>query len=130
MLSKLVTTVEENGVKVETIIEETELVEGDSLNGTVYITSIDGDEQEKIDYISLKVLSEQPNGEMQIIAKHSFQLVGSIHSKEAEMVPFELIPDDRWDIENHLKLLFTTTVYFLDGTEIEEVGVISYQTEN
>lgn len=129
MLSKLLTTIEDNGVKVETVIEKTELVEGDSLNGTVYITSIDNDEQEKIDYISLKVLSEQPSGEMQLIAKHSFQLVGSIHSKEAEMVPFELIPDDRWDIENHLKLFFSTTVYFLDGTQIEEVGIISYQIE-
>ena len=129
MLSKLLTTVEENGVKVETVIEKTELVEGDSLNGTVYITSLDEDEEEKIDYISLQVLSEQSNGEMQLIAKHSFQLVGSIHSKEAEMVPFELIPDDRWHTENDVRLLFSTTVYFLDGTEIEEVGVISYQME-
>ena len=129
MLNKLFTTVEENGVRVETVIENTELVEGDSLNGTVYIKSVDESEEEKIDYISVKVLSEQSTGEMQLIAKHSFQLVGSIHSKEAEMVPFELIPDERWHIEDHLRLLFTTTVYFLDGTEIEEAGVISYQVE-
>ena len=95
----------------------------------MYIKSLDETEEEKIDYISLKVLSEPPNGERQLITKHSFQLVGSIHSKEAEMVPFELIPDDRWHIENDVRLLFSTTVYFLDGTDIEEVGVISYQME-
>jgi sporulation-control protein len=129
MLSKLLTTVEANGVKVETLIEKTDLVEGDSLNGTVYITTIDNNDEEKIDYISLKVLSELSTGEKQLIAKHSFQLVGSIHSKDAEMVPFELIPDDRWYTENDTRLLFTTTVYFLDGTEIEEIGIISYQME-
>ena len=129
MLSKLLTTVEENGVKVETLIEKTDLVEGDSLNGTVYITTLDDGEEDKIDYISLKVLCEHSTGDIQLIAKHSFQLVGSIHSKEAEMVPFELIPDDRWYTEDETRLLFTTTVYFLDGTEIEEFGIISYQME-
>ena len=55
------TTVEENGVKVETVIEKTELVEGESLTGTVYITA-DDEETEIIDFISLKVLCQQPNG--------------------------------------------------------------------
>ncbi|AWE07489.1 cysteine synthase [Lysinibacillus sp. 2017] len=128
MMSKWLTIVEKNGVKVETVIEKTELVEGDSLNGTVYITS--ENEEEKIDCISLKVLSNEPTGELHLIAKHSFQLVGSIHSKEAEMVPFELIPDDRWNNDtDDNQLIFKTSVLFLDGTEIEEVGIISYYME-
>lgn len=125
MLSKWLTTVEKNGVKVETVIEKTELVEGESLNGTVYITN-DDPETDKIDFISLKVLCEQQNGEQTVIAKHSFQLVGNIHSKDAEIVPFELIPDDRWICHQDEHLIFQTTVVFLDGTEIEEVGIIYY----
>lgn len=130
MLSKWLTTVEKNGMRVETVIEKTDLVEGDSLNGSVYITKLDEDEQDKIDFISLKVLCEQPNGELLMIAKHSFQLVGSIHSKDAEIVPFELIPDERWMLCGHDdQLIFQTMVVFLDGTEIEEVGYISYHME-
>lgn len=125
----LLTTVEENGVKVETVIEKHELVEGDYLNGTVYITTSEDDEQEKIDYISVKVLCKQPNGEQTIIGKHSFQLVGSIRSKEAEIVPFELIPDERWICNHDEQLIFQTIVYFLDGTKIEEVGFIFYHME-
>lgn len=125
----LLTTVEENGVKVETVIEKPELVEGDYLNGTVYITTSEDDEQEKIDYISVKVLCKQPNGEKTVIGKHSFQLVGSIRSKEAEIVPFELIPDERWICNHDEQLIFQTTVYFLDGTKIEEVGFIFYHME-
>ncbi len=128
MLSKWLTTVEEHGVKVETVIEKTELAEGESLNGTVYITA-DHDETEVIDFISLKVLCEQPNREQVVIAKHSFQLVGSIHSKDAEMVPFELVPDDRWICNEEEQLIFQTTVVFLNGTEIEEVGVIYYHMD-
>lgn len=129
MLSKWQTTVEENGVKVETVIEKTDLVEGDSLNGSVYITSLDDEEQEKIDYISLKVDCEQPNGEIQVIAKYSFQLVGNIHSKDVEIVPFELIPDERWNCGADDQLIFKTTVHFLDGTEYEEIGLITYHME-
>lgn len=129
MLSKWLTTVEENGVKVETVIEKTELVEGDSLNGSVYISTEDDSEEDKIDFISLKVLCEQPNGDIQIVAKHSFQLVGSIHTKDAEFVPFELIPDERWNCENNDRLIFQTTVVFLDGTEFEEAGIITYTVE-
>ncbi|MGN7479243.1 cysteine synthase [Solibacillus silvestris] len=129
MLSKWLTSVEENGVRVETVIEKTELVEGDSLNGSVYITTLSDDEEDKIDYISLKVLCEQAGRELSIVAKHSFELVGSIRSKEAEIVPFELIPDERWMCEADERLIFQTTVVFLDGTEIEEVGIISYRME-
>ena len=125
----LFTTVEENGVKVETVIENPELAQGDYLNGTVYITTNEEEEHERIDYISLKILCKQPNGEHRIIGKHSFQVVGSIRSKEAEMVPFELIPDERWICNEWEQLIFQTTVYFLDGTEIEKVGSIIYQNE-
>lgn len=112
MLSKWVTTVEENGVKVETVIEKTELVEGDILSGTVYVTSLEEDEQEKIDYISLKVICKDADGDLQVIAKHSFELVGGIRSKDAEIIPFELIPDERWSCGPKQQLIFQTKVLF------------------
>ena len=45
------------------------------------------------------------------------------------MVPFELIPDDRWICNEDERLIFQTTVVFLEGTEVEEVGVISYRMD-
>ena len=129
MLSKWLTTVEENGVRVETVIEKTDLVEGDVLNGSVYITPLTDDEEDKIDYISLKVLCEQANGELTVIGKHSFEVVGTIRSKDAEIMPFEIMPDERWVCGVDERLIFQTTVIFLDGTEVEEVGFISYDTE-
>ena len=129
MLSKWLTTVEENGVRVETVIEKTELVEGDILNGSVYITPLTEDEDDKIDYISLKVLCKHANGEISAIGKHSFEVVGTIRSKDAEIMPFEIMPDERWVCGVDERLIFQTTVIFLDGTEVEEVGYISYDTE-
>ena len=129
MLSKWLTTVEENGVRVETVIEKTDLVEGDVLNGSVYITPLTDDEDDKIDYISLKVLCKHANGEISVIGKHSFEVVGSIRSKDAEIMPFEIMPDERWVCGVDERLIFQTTVIFLDGTEVEEVGYISYDTE-
>ena len=129
MLSKWLTKVEENGVKVETVIEKTELVEGEVLNGTVYVTSIDEAEEEKIDYISLRVVCKTDDGELQVIAKHSFELVGGIRSKDTEIIPFELIPDERWNCSPNQQLIFQTKVLFLDGTEVEESGIISYEAE-
>lgn len=129
MLSKGFISIEKNGVKVETVIEMTELVEGEYLNGSVYITTEDANDSEKIDFISLKVLCEQLNGVQNIIAKHSFQLVGNIHSKDAEIIPFEFIPDERWICQPNEHLVFKTKVVFLDNTEIEELDVISYHME-
>ncbi|MEK4129869.1 cysteine synthase [Solibacillus sp. FSL W8-0474] len=129
MLSKWLTTVEENGVRVETVIEKTDLVEGDILNGSVYITPLTEDEEDKIDYISLKVLCEQANGELTVIGKHSFEVVGTIRSKDAEIMPFEIMPDERWVCGKDERLIFQTIVIFLDGTEVEEAGYISYDTE-
>lgn len=123
MLSKWLTSVEENGVKVETVIEKTELVEGDILNGSVYVTA--HTEEHQIDYISLKVLCEELDGEFSILGKHSFQLVGGIRSKDGEIIPFEIIPDERVCGKDE-ELILQTTVVFLDGVAIEEQGVITY----
>ncbi|MEK5080444.1 cysteine synthase [Solibacillus sp. FSL W7-1436] len=124
MLSKWLTSLEENGVKVETVIEKTELVEGDILNGSVYVTT--HTEEDKIDYISLLVLCEELDGELTIVGKHSFQLVGGIRSKDGEIIPFEIIPDERWVCGKDEQLILQTTVVFLDGVAIEEQGVITY----
>lgn len=45
------------------------------------------------------------------------------------MVPFELIPDDRWICKPDEHLLFKTKVIFLDGTDFEEQGLIYYPME-
>lgn len=125
-MNKWFTTMEVNGVKVETFIEKAEIVEGDNLTGTLYISSVH--DEETIDCISLKALKVTADGQYKIIGKHSFELVGNIHSKDMEIVPFELIPDERWVCSEHEHIVFQTIVTFLNGTEIKDEGIVTYVT--
>ena len=123
MVNKWFTTMECNGVKVDTIVDKTDLIEGEILTGKIYVTS-DSD-TEKIDCILLRVLkkSEESN---QIIGKSSVELVGSVHTKGTEFVDFEIVPDDRWACDDTDEIIFETVVVFMDGTEIKDEGVITY----
>lgn len=123
MVNKWFTTMECNGVKVDTIVDKTDLIEGEILTGKIYVTS-DSD-TEKIDCILLRVLkkSEESN---QIIGKSSVELVGSVHTKGTEFVDFEIVPDDRWACDDTDEIIFETVVLFMDGTEIKDEGVITY----
>ena len=123
MVNKWFTTMECNGVKVDTIVDKTDLIEGEILTGKIYVTS-DSD-TEKIDCILLRVLkkSEESN---QIIGKSSVELVGSVHTKGTEFVDFEIVPDDRWACDDTDEIIFETIVVFMDGTEIKDEGVITY----
>lgn len=123
MINKWFTTMECNGVKVDTVVESTDLVEGEILTGKVYVTA--ESDVEKIDCIVLRVLKKTGDA-TQIIGKSSVELVGSVHTKGSEFVPFEIIPDDRWACEETDEIIFQTVLVMMDGTEIEDEGVITY----
>ncbi|MGM9949141.1 MAG: cysteine synthase [Lysinibacillus sp.] len=123
MINKWFTTVECNGVKADTMVDKTDLLEGETLTGKVYVTA-DSD-VEKIDCIVLRVLKKSGDS-TQIIGKSSVELVGSVHTKGMEFVEFEIVPDDRWACEDTDEIIFETIVVFTDGTEIKEEGVITY----
>ncbi len=123
MINKWFTTMACNGVKVDTIVDKTDLIEGEILTGKIYVTS-DSD-TEKIDCIVLRVLKKSGESN-QIIGKSSVELVGSVHTKGTEFVDFEIIPDDRWACDDTDEIIFETIVVFMDGTEIKDEGVITY----
>lgn len=123
MLNKWFTTMERNGVKIDTIVDKTDLIEGEILTGKVYVTA-DSD-IENIDCIILRALKKSGDT-TQIIGKSSVELVGSVHTKGTEFVDFEIVPDDRWACDDTDEIIFETVVVFLDGTETKDEGVITY----
>lgn len=122
-MSKWIMKMEHNGVKVETVIEKTDILEGETLTGSLYINFV---EQEVIDVISLQVFRASLKEHI-LIGKHSVEPIGNIHSKETEIISFELIPDERWVCQSHERLIFKTVVQFLDGSEWDDEGIISYE---
>lgn len=123
MMNKWLMKMEHNGVKVETVIEKTDILEGETLRGSLYINFV---EEEMIDVISLQVFRASSDGPV-LIGKHSVEPIGNIHSKETEIIPFELIPDERWICQSNERLIFKTLVQFLDGSEWDDEGIISYE---
>lgn len=120
---KAFTVIEFDVVKVETVLTASEIMDGDSLSGSLYVTA--EDEKEYIDIISLKVLKVLGES-YTIIGKHSVEMVGTIHTKDAEIIPFEIIPDERWICQGDEKIVFQTSVTLLDGTEVKSEKEITY----
>ncbi|MER1985934.1 MAG: cysteine synthase [Solibacillus sp.] len=122
-MNKWLIKMEHNGVKVETVIEKTDILEGETLTGSLYINFV---EEEMIDVISLQVYRASSTGHV-LIDKHSVEPIGNIHSKDTEIISFELIPDERWVCQPDERLVFKTLVQFLDGSECDDEGIISYE---
>lgn len=123
-MNKWLMKMEHNGVKVETVIEKTEILEGETLTGSLYINFV---EEEVIDWISLQVYRAAAQTAPVLIGKHSVEPIGNVHSKETEIISFELIPDERWVCQPHERLIFKTLVQFLDGSKWDDEGIISYE---
>ena len=51
-----------------------------------------------------------------IIAKQSIEMMSDIKSKETWMIPFEMVPDERWETETEMPtLILRTTVHLKNG---------------
>lgn len=120
-------------MKIDTVVERPHLDEGETLNGTVYFTG--GESDQEIDFIELNVLKqiegyrEDSDFDMieKIVAKQTLEFAGSVKSKETIMQQFEIVPDERWILEMpKAKLVLRTIVHIKNGVNAQDEDEISY----
>lgn len=133
MLKSFLSKIGIGGLEVDTVVDNQMLEEGETLNGTVYIDG--GDADQIIDHITLEVFvrihRENAMSDFEdvdrTITKHSIELIGDSKSKETRMIPFEIVPDDRWLInKDNEKLLLKTTVHIDNGVDAYDEDEIQY----
>ncbi|MFF2752881.1 sporulation protein [Psychrobacillus sp. NPDC058041] len=130
MAKKFESSIRVQTFKIDTVVDHPYIEHGINLSGTIYIDGVHDDES--IDNIKLEVF-KLINGEVsKIVSKHSIELVGTVASKDMQMVPFEIIPDDRWlpDGDDEVtKLILRTTVLFENGSEYNDEDEIYFDIE-
>lgn len=133
MLKSFLSKIGIGGLEVDTVVDNQTLEEGEVLNGTVYIDG--GDADQIIDYITLEVFvrihREDAMSDFEdvdkTLTKHSIELIGDSKSKETRMIPFEIVPDDRWLInKDNEKLLLKTTVHIENGVDAYDEAEFHY----
>jgi sporulation-control protein len=133
MLKSFLSKIGIGGLEVDTVVDNQTLEEGEVLNGTVYIDG--GDADQIIDYITLEVFvrihRENAMSDFEdvdkTLTKHSIELIGDSKSKETRMIPFEIVPDDRWLInKDSEKLLLKTTVHIDNGVDAYDEDEFHY----
>ncbi|EMR06741.1 Stage 0 sporulation protein M [Bhargavaea cecembensis DSE10] len=133
MLKSFLSKIGIGGLEVDTVVDNQVLEEGETLNGTVYIDG--GEADQIIDHITLEVLvrihREDAMSDFEdvdrTITKHSLELIGDSKSKETRMIPFEIVPDDRWLVnKDSEKLLLKTTVHVENGVDAYDEDEIQY----
>lgn len=122
-------------LKVETVVEMPHLEEGETLNGTVYLDGGDGDQT--IDFIELNVIKliEDTRDDSDfdyyetVITKQSMEFAGAVKSKDTVMQQFEIVPDERWVLDNpKAKLILRTIVHVKNGIDGQDEDEITYGT--
>lgn len=120
-------------LKVDTIVDSPNIAFGEGLSGKIYI---DGENSEElIDHIDLELLKRtEENLEdhdfpvlEELIAKYSIEMVSTLKSKETSMIPFEIVPDERWVVSSEKEtLILRTTVYLTNANNIQDEDRIAY----
>lgn len=130
MARKFESCIEVQSIKIETVVDHPYIEHGINLSGTIYINGVHDDES--IENIKLEVF-KLINGEVsKVISKHSIELVGAVASKDVQMIPFEIMPDERWlpdgddDVSN---LILRTTVLFENGSEYNDEDEVHFDIE-
>ncbi len=133
MLKKFLSTIGIGSMKVDTIVEQPIIAHGEALSGTIYIDG--GQSDQMIEYIKLEVFKRiegvRVDSDFDVtedcVAKHTIEMVGSVKSKETRMVPFELMPDERWDSNNEdEKLFLRTSISILNAVDVQDEDEIVY----
>ncbi|RSK30926.1 sporulation protein [Bhargavaea beijingensis] len=133
MLKSFLSKVGIGGLEVDTVVDNQVLEEGETLNGTVYIDG--GEADQIIDHITLEVFvrihREDAMSDFEevdrTITKHSIELIGDSKSKKTRMIPFEIVPDDRWLINrDNEKLMLKTTVHINNAVDAYDEDEIQY----
>jgi len=125
MVRQFLSTSEFEDMTVNTNVDGPNIAFGETLSGTVYI---EGEASEElVDYIDITLLKRAAMDEV-IIAKQSIEMMSDIKSKETWMIPFEMVPDERWEMEDEERtLILRTTVYLKNGVHIQDEDEITYE---
>lgn len=130
---KFLSSIGIGSLMVETVVERPNLNEGETLNGTIYITG--GDSDQTIEYVELHVVKQidevRDDSDFQlienIVAKQSLDFVSTLKSKGSLMQQFEIVPDERWLAENpNTKLLLRTIVHVDNGVDAQDEDEFTY----
>ncbi|MDI2588949.1 sporulation protein [Psychrobacillus sp. NEAU-3TGS] len=130
MAKKFESSIKVQSIKIDTVVDHPYIEHGINLSGTIYIEGVHDDES--IENIKLEVFKVRNELVSKIISKHSIELVGSVASKEMQMIPFEIMPDERWipdGVEEVSKLILRTTVLFENGKEFSDEDEIYFDIE-
>lgn len=133
MLKKFLSTIGIGTMKVDTIVDKPVLAHGETLSGKIYIYG--GQSEQLIEFIKLEVLKQseghREDSDFDVtnvsVAKHTIEMVGSVKSKETRMIPFELMPDERWNTEaDNEKLYLRTSVHITNAVDVQDEDEIVY----
>lgn len=133
MLKKFLSTIGIGSMKVDTIVDHPDLAHGESLSGKIYIDG--GQSEQMIDFIKLEVIKRSEGHREDsdfdvindIVAKHKIETIGSVKSKETRMVPFEIMPDERWEYDKEqCKLFLRTSVHISGAVDVQDEDEIRY----
>ncbi|SES10239.1 sporulation protein [Psychrobacillus sp. OK032] len=130
MAKKFESSIKVQTIKIDTIVDHPYIEHGINLSGTIYIDGVHDDES--VENIKLEVFKVRNELVSEIISKHSIELVGSVASKDMQMIPFEIMPDERWisDGEEEVSnLILRTTVLFENGKEFSDEDEIHFDIE-
>lgn len=119
------TKIVKDEMEVTTIVDQPEIAFGENLRGTVYIEGCT--DEAAIDFIQLEVLvKNRLTGLERTITKHDIQMVGNVKSKEAEMIVFDIVPDDRWMIDQSNDLILRTSLQLFGEDVLRAEDVFLY----
>lgn len=112
-------------ISIDTILDGPNIAFGETLSAKLYI---EGDESDEIiDEIVIELIKVSESDE-KVIAKHSIEMVSGDKSKETWMIPFEMVPDERWETELVNEFLrICTTVYLKNGVLLKAEDKITYK---
>ncbi|QUG41617.1 sporulation protein [Psychrobacillus sp. INOP01] len=129
MAKKFESSIEVKSIKIDTVVDHPYIEHGINLSGTIYI---EGVHDESVENIKLEVFKLTDGESPKIVSKHSIELVGAAASKDMQMIPFEIMPDERWipdSNEKVTKLILRTTVLFENGSEYNDEDEIYFDIE-
>ena len=136
MLKKFLSTIGIGSMKVDTVVDKPTIDHGETLSGKIYIDG--GHSDQVIEYIKLEVIKRseghREDSDFDVtndcVAKHTIEMVGSVKSKETRMVPFELMPDERWESQDpNVKLFLRTSVNIINAVDVQDEDEIVYGKE-
>ncbi len=136
MLKKFLSTIGIGSMKVDTVVDQPEIAYGETLSGTIYIDG--GQSDQDIEFIKLEVLKRteghREDSDFDItnecVAKHTIEMVGSVKSKETRMVPFQLVPDERWESEGkNVKLFLRTSINISNAVDVQDEDEIVFNKD-